>query len=173
MALPGLRGIEHIGITVPDLDAAVAFFIDVIGCTRVFDGAMGPDPAAMRATLAVPEDASLRYAFLRCANGPNLEVFEYTTADQRPEGPRNSDIGGHHLCFYVDDIAAAVEHLQAHGVTVMLPVSHIESGPAAGSRWVYVRAPWGLQLELVSFPSGKGAPGSPARRLWRPEGVPG
>ncbi len=32
MTLPGLRGIEHVGLTVPDLDAAVRFFVDVLGC---------------------------------------------------------------------------------------------------------------------------------------------
>ena len=173
MALPGLKGIEHVGITVPDLGAALDFFTGVIGCSHVFDGEMGPDPDAMRDTLGVPEDATLRYAFLRCANGPNLEVFEYATADQRRTLPRNCDLGGHHLCFYVEDIEAAVAHLRAHGVEVMLPVSRIDAGPAAGSSWVYFRAPWGLQLELVSFPGGKGAPGSPARGLWRPEGAPG
>ena len=30
MALPGLRGTEHIGFTVPDLDQAERFFVDVI-----------------------------------------------------------------------------------------------------------------------------------------------
>jgi len=29
--LPGLRGTDHIGFTVPDIDQAVAFFVDVIG----------------------------------------------------------------------------------------------------------------------------------------------
>ncbi len=30
--VPGLRGIEHIAFTVPDLDEAVNFFVDVLGC---------------------------------------------------------------------------------------------------------------------------------------------
>ena len=30
--------------------------------------------------------------------------------------PRNSDIGGHHVALYVDDLDAAIEHLRAHGV---------------------------------------------------------
>ena len=30
--IPGMRGGDHIGFTVPDLDQAVAFFRDVIGC---------------------------------------------------------------------------------------------------------------------------------------------
>ena len=36
MAIPGLRALEHVGLTVPDLDDAVRFFIDVIGCEYVF-----------------------------------------------------------------------------------------------------------------------------------------
>jgi hypothetical protein len=32
--IPGLRGHDHTGITVPDVKAATAFFTDVIGCTH-------------------------------------------------------------------------------------------------------------------------------------------
>ena len=47
--LPGLQGPEHVGITVPDLDAAIDFFIDVIGCEMVFDGGRsGKNPDFMR-----------------------------------------------------------------------------------------------------------------------------
>ena len=31
-SIPGLRGHDHTGITVPDVKAATAFFTDVIGC---------------------------------------------------------------------------------------------------------------------------------------------
>jgi len=31
-ALPGLRRLDHIGITVPDLHEATTFFVDVLGC---------------------------------------------------------------------------------------------------------------------------------------------
>lgn len=169
MGLPGVRGIEHVGLTVPDLDAAVRFFVDVVGCTFVFDGGRyGDDPAFFRDRLGVPAEAALRYVFLRCGHGPNLEVFEYEAPDAVATPPRNCDVGGHHLAFYVDDFDAALAHLDAAGVEVLRPASFIEDGPAMGSRWVYFRAPWGLQLELVSWPAGKGAPDSPARRLWQP-----
>ena len=42
MGLPGLAGAEHIGITVPDLEAATRFFVDVIGCKAIFE--VGPLP---------------------------------------------------------------------------------------------------------------------------------
>ena len=34
--LLGMRGIEHIGITVPNLQEAVDFFVNVVGCEEVY-----------------------------------------------------------------------------------------------------------------------------------------
>ena len=83
-----------------------------------------------------------------------LEVFHYTAPDQRTEPPRNSDIGGHHVALYVDDLDAAVAHLRGHGVTV-LGEPTASRGPHEGQRWVYFLAPWGMQFELVSYPHGR------------------
>src|SRR5262249_24981573 len=41
-------------------------------------------------------------------------------------------------------------------------------GPSAGQTWVYFLAPWGMQLELVSFPNGKAYEKHSAIRLWHP-----
>ena len=38
--IPGLRGAEHIGFTVPDMDQAHDFFVNVIGCEFVYE--LGP-----------------------------------------------------------------------------------------------------------------------------------
>lgn len=168
--LPGLAGGEHFGITVPDLKQAVDFFVDVIGCDYVFDGGEVVDqPDVMRDELDVDPRASMKYCFLRCGNGLNLEVFQYTAPDQRTAPPRNSDIGGHHIAFYVDDIHAAVAHLKSHGVRIQGAPHYIADGNAAGSWWVYFLAPWGLQLELVSYPNGKGYETGAKRLLWHPK----
>lgn len=167
--LPGLRGSEHVGLTVPDLEQAILFFTKVIGCDFIFDGgSYGPDPDFMPVHLGVHPQASLRYCFVRCGNGVNFELFEYKSPGQRTIPPKNSDIGGHHIAFYVDDIDAAIAHLRLHNVEIMGEPDHITSGPAAGSRWVYFRAPWGLQLELVSYPGGKGYEKTAKRLLWHP-----
>ena len=83
-----------------------------------------------------------------------FEVFEYSAPDQSKVGPRNSDIGGHHVSFYVDDLDAAVAYLRQHGVTVFGEPT-VSSGATEGQRWVYFLAPWGMQFELVSYPGGK------------------
>ena len=38
--IPGLTGIEHIGLTVPDIEDATRFFCDVVGASKVYD--IGP-----------------------------------------------------------------------------------------------------------------------------------
>ena len=46
------------------------------------------------------------------------------------------------------------------------PVS--SAGASAGQRWLYFRAPWGMQFELVSFPEGKAYETDADVLLWHP-----
>ena len=165
--MPGVRGVEHIGLTVPDLEAAEAFLCEVLGAVPVFDGGTIDDPEVMTRVLGAPHGSSCRYRFYRLATGPNLEVFEYSPAIPGAP-PGNHAPGGHHLALYVDDIAAAHDHLLRHGVEVSGPPETITEGPAAGSSWLYFRTPWGLQMELVSYPRGKAYEAGARVRLWSP-----
>lgn len=169
MTLPGLRGTEHIGFTVPDLDEAERFFVDVVGCERVYS--LGPferDDDWMREHLNVhPRSVMRELRFFRCGHGPNFEIFQWEPADGQAPQPRNSDIGGHHLAFYVDDLDAAVAFLRERGIRVLGDPT-ASRGASAGQRWVYFLSPWGMQLELVSFPDGKAYEAGASVRLWNP-----
>lgn len=169
MALPGLRGTEHIGFTVPDLDEAERFFVDVIGCERVYS--LGPferDDNWLADQLNVDPRAVMReLRFFRCKNGPNFEIFQWETPDQQKPQPKNSDIGGHHLAFYVDDIEVALDYLKAHNVQVLGDIVASQNA-SFGQRWVYFLTPWGMQCELVSFPQGKAYEASASTILWHP-----
>ncbi|CDX51444.1 conserved hypothetical protein [Mesorhizobium plurifarium] len=168
--LPGLRGTDHIGFTVPDLDEAVRFFVEVIGCEPFYElGPFRSDGDWMETHLNVhPRTVMKRLKFLRCRHGSNFEIFEYSAPDQDGTQPRNSDVGGHHLAFYVDDIDDAVAYLRSHGVRVLGEPTVRTEGPSAGQSWVYFLSPWGMQLELVSFPTGKAYERGTDRRLWHP-----
>ena len=168
--LPGLVGTEHVGFTVPDVDAAVRFFVEVIGCTKAYEiGPFMADDDWMARQLGVHPRATLRkLVMLRCKTGPNFELFEYEVEGQVVTPPANSDVGGNHLGFYVQDIAAAVAYLKARGVTVQGDVVTMQDGPSKGLSWVYFLAPWGMQLELVSAPGGQAVTAQNRQALWSP-----
>jgi glyoxylase I family protein len=154
--LPGLSGVDHIGFTVPDLEQAARFLIDVLGCEYLYT--LGPyrdDGDWMTRHLGVhPRAVMQQLHFFRCGDRAIFEVFQYSAPDQRAVQPRNSDVGGHHVALYVEDLDGAVTHLRRHGVTV-LGEPTASKGPSEGQRWVYFLAPWGMQFELVSYPRGK------------------
>jgi catechol 2,3-dioxygenase-like lactoylglutathione lyase family enzyme len=157
MAIPGLTGVDHIGVTVPDLAQATRFLVDVLGCEYMYS--LGPfvheDDDWMTRHLDVhPRAVMQERHFFRCGGQAIFEVFQYSAPDQRTCPPRNSDVGGHHVAFYVEDLDEAVEHLHRHGIQV-LGEPTASTGPSEGQRWVYFLAPWGMQFELVSYPHGK------------------
>lgn len=169
--IPGLRGTDHIGFTVPDIDAATDFFVNVIGCDLVYSLGRIEDPAGdwMRRHLDVDERAVIKeLRLLRCRHGTNFEIFEFEARDQCRTAPRNSDIGGHHIAFYVDDFGAALDYLRSHGLRILGEPTVRRNGPSGGQTWVYFLTPWGMQCELVSFPDGKAYERDAATLLWHP-----
>jgi glyoxylase I family protein len=151
-----VTGVDHVGITVPDLEQAHEFFVDVLGCEYLYR--LGPyrhDDSWMSEHLGVDDRAVMReLRFYRLGGRAIFEVFRYEATDQATRPPRNSDIGGHHIALYVRDMDAAVADLRRRGLTV-LGEPTASKGPSEGQRWVYFLAPWGLQCELVSYPDGK------------------
>ncbi|MCE7011100.1 VOC family protein [Kibdelosporangium philippinense] len=156
MPIPGLSRVDHIGLTVPDLAQAREFLVDVLGCEYMYT--LGPyqdDGTWMSEHLNVDDRTVMRKLhFFRLGGQAIFEVFEYEAPDQDTEPPRNSDIGGHHIALYVEDMDAAVADLHRRGLRV-LGEPTVSKGPSEGQRWVYFLAPWGLQCELVSYPNGK------------------
>jgi len=154
--IPTALGVDHACFTVPDLDQALAFFTDALGGSLLYRVQLAADAEFAGRQLSVPQGIEVDAAMVRLGPVTNVELFAYTVADQRTELPRNSDVGGHHLAFFVDDVDAAVGYLRAlPGVEVLGEPQLIEDGgPIHGDRWVYFRAPWGLQLEVLNMPDG-------------------
>ena len=169
--MPGMKGIDHVGITVPDTAQAVAFFADILGCQKATSfGPFRDDTGNFMAdTLAVDPRAVIEeITLMRCGNGSNIEMFKYTAPDQKTVEARNSDIGGHHIAFYVADIDAAAAYLKANGVRTLAGPLPIKEGPVAGQSILYFFAPWGLQLEAISYPDGEAYEKDGGVILWSP-----
>ena len=175
----GLAGMEHVGLTVPDLDQAIDFFVSVLGADRLYEhGPFSAEDNWMAANLGVDARAVIpRIVVLRLAHGPTLELFEYEQsagsaeedlAARRPS--LQSAVGASHLAFYVEDIDAGVDSLHAHQLIVLGEPKRVVEGPSAGLAWVHFLAPWGQQLELVSYPQGIRAYEEAGLAVWRPGG---
>lgn len=154
--IPGVSRVDHIGFTVPDIEQAHSFLIEILGCEYMYKlGPFSSDDDWMSVHMNVDPRAVMKeLRFYRCGGQAVFEVFEYEAPDADTRTPRNSDVGGHHIALYVDDLDPAVEYLRDAGITVLgEPTS--SKGASLGQRWVYFLSPWGMQFELVSYPHGK------------------
>ncbi|MER8881570.1 VOC family protein [Mesorhizobium sp. M0902] len=171
-SIPGMRGHDHTGVTVPDMEQAVDFFTEVVGCKKAMSfGPFADDKGTfMQDLLGVDPKAVIEeITLVRCGHGSNIELFKYTAPDQKDLTPRNSDIGGFHIAFYVDDIAAAKAYLDGKGVKTRMGPLPVTEGPAAGQTILYFQAPWGLQLEAISYPNGMAYEKEAETVLWSPK----
>lgn len=169
--IPTARSVDHIGLTVPDLEEAVEFFTGHLGCQVVWEyGPYGNDGDMMRRQLNVHPEATARIAFLRMGPTLNLELFEYDAPEQTRQLPKNSDFGGSHLGIYVDDIDAAVEYLRTVPGVTLQEGPNLNTGDTdpSGLSFCYFLTPWGQQMELVSAPQGMGYERRTVRRAAPP-----
>jgi catechol 2,3-dioxygenase-like lactoylglutathione lyase family enzyme len=154
--VPGLRNVDHLAYTVADLPAACRFVTEVLGGEPLYrTPPVRLEEGPLAGALGVPARGSVAHAALRLGPTDNIELYQYDTPDAERSPRRNSDVGGRHLALYVDDVDAAAGYLCRHpGVAMLGEPETIADGPIAGDRWVYLRTPIGLYLEVVHMPDG-------------------
>lgn len=144
--------VNHIGLTVGDLEASAAFY-KLVGFQ---DGAVRSLPVRHRwlAEIVGVEDPDMEVTFLQL-DGVVIELIKY----YRPVGADKTalaryDAGSAHIALTVDDIDAEYRRLTEAGVTFVNPPSHITEGDFAGVSAAYAYDPDGNCIELVSGLSG-------------------
>ena len=164
MAIPGLSRLDHVGFTVPDLEAAHSWLVDVLGCEYMYR--LGPfasdDSDWMREHMNVhPRTVMRELRFYRCGGQAVFEVFQYEAPEQGTEVPRNSDVGGHHVALYVDDLSTLpqsrgrghagglLDRLVEEAARLGCAELHLDSGVGA-ARWTAHRLYMNHGLTIVS-----------------------
>lgn len=153
----GIQSSAHFQITVPKLEQAIDFFTlhfdaKTIGTAKDF----ASEDDWMQVHLGVPKESVIeKGVMIQLFDGSILEIFQYNSPNQNQNYPLNSDIGGHHLAFYVKNIEEAVAYLKKHKVKVLgeptfnqADTSNI-TGSFENIKWVYFQTDWGLTMELV------------------------
>jgi catechol 2,3-dioxygenase-like lactoylglutathione lyase family enzyme len=170
--VPGLLGIDHVGITVPNVVAAASWFEDVLGGINPLTFGPFSDPTGdfMHQLVDVdPRAVADQIRMVRAANGPGIELFQYEAPDQDHTFRKNSDWGGHHIAFYVRHIDKAVEYLQTKGAQKRFGPFAVTAGPAAGQTINYFQTPFGTDIELISYPHGMAYQATAPIPLWNPQ----
>lgn len=166
-------GLQHIGLTVPDMEQAVRFFETVFGAVTIMEcGSVDADDAFMRRHLGVPAGCRIKdQRVLQVGAGGALELFEYSGPASRAEVKHNGEVGAAHVAFEVENAYEAGDRLRRAGVDVLDGPTLIDSGPMEGLVWLYLRAPWGQYLEVLSAdgPLGYEAAGGPRMYSPKPE----
>ena len=139
VVLPGLLGLDHVGIAVADLEAAVTFYRDVLGLQVVHrednmdqqvaevmltSGETGSITSQLQLLMPLNEDSVLHRFLMRRGGGL------------------------HHLAYAVSDVRSASSTLRSSGVRVLY------DSPRAGTRgsqinFVHPKDTGGVLLELV------------------------
>lgn len=121
--IPGIQGIHHIGVSVPDLEKAREFYIDLLGGVEEVAPLQWADNPFIDAVVGL-KDSAARQFFCRLGN-THIEVFEYSkprSADQDPDkGVHN--FGYTHFALQVDDIQTVYQRLLNAGIRVHTPPS--------------------------------------------------
>lgn len=126
-----VKKLLHTRMRVSDMDATIAFYRDVLGL-EVLERKVSPRGSHL-AFLAVPNSEELIELCSFPASGP-VKVQEDLV----------------HLAFEVDDLDLTMDQLKARHV----PITDGPTRTASGSRFIFIDAPDGYEVELIERPPG-------------------
>ncbi len=135
-AAAAIDSLDHVAITVADMDRSLAFYAGLLGCEVLGQ--------------LLLDDGTFKLVYLRKGRAL-IELFAHRSAPPDPDrsgapapAPRRG--GFEHLAFHSDDVDAVAADLAAAGV----PFSVAPKDAAGNVRLAFFRDPDGNTLEVVS-----------------------
>jgi lactoylglutathione lyase len=119
----GRRGVNHVGISTQNYDAALAFYRDTLGAKEAFT--------------VRNDDGTVRLTYLQLSRDTFVELLP---------AAGNQAAGVTHLGIETDDLDASVANLRARGVTV----GEVTVG-VSKARVARIRDPDGVQIEVMQM----------------------
>jgi catechol 2,3-dioxygenase-like lactoylglutathione lyase family enzyme len=139
-----IQRMEHVGIVVDDLPAAIEFFVEL----GLEPGGKGQVEGSWVERIIALDEVKVELTMLRTPDGHGeIELVKFhspPTQGGDPDAPANTP-GIRHLAFLVEDIDAVVAGLQARGTELVGELVQYENS----YRLCYVRGPEGIIIELA------------------------
>jgi len=125
-------GVDHLGLTVSNLDSSKVFFTDVLGFK-----VLGNDPAYP--------------AYFLSNNKITITLWRVKNADKRVEFNRAENVGLHHLALSVESIeklSELHEHLKMQdNIIIEFAPENLGKGP---TQHMMIREPSGNRIEFIA-----------------------
>ena len=106
-----LGRLNHVGVAIPDMDAAIAFYRDTLGASEISEPFDMPEQGVQVCFVDTPD------------GGTQVELLAPLSDDSPIAGflAKNPLGGQHHLCFEVPDIQAARAEFEGQGKRILGP----------------------------------------------------
>jgi catechol 2,3-dioxygenase-like lactoylglutathione lyase family enzyme len=139
-----IRQLDHVGITVADLDSVTVFFVrlglEVEGRTFV-------EGDFIDTVIGIPDSRTEIVMLRPPGGGTGIELASFVRPGHEPGSPTAmaNELGLRSVCFEVDDLPAAVDRLAADGYGLVGGIGQHENT----WRMAHVRGPEGIVVSLT------------------------
>ncbi len=140
-----IQRMDHVGVVVDDLEAAVAFFVE-LGMERQGTGVGSVEGRWVDQVVGI-DGVRVDIAFVRTPDGNSrLELTKFNAPEAVAAGSTAPNtLGLRRLMFAVDDIDEVVARMQAHGAELVGEVAQYEDV----YRLCYLSGPGGIIVALA------------------------
>ncbi|MGI8314379.1 lactoylglutathione lyase family protein [Halobacillus mangrovi] len=151
--MPYPRAFSHIGLSVPDLDAAVKFYTEVFGWYTIMEPTEVENddtPVGQMCRDVFGDDwETFRIAHLTTGDKIGIELFEFPHNEQPENNFEYWKTGIFHFCIQDPNIEGMVEKIKQHGGKQRMPIR--EYYPVEKPyKMVYVEDPFGNIFEIYT-----------------------
>ncbi|ASI35801.1 glyoxalase [Exiguobacterium sp. N4-1P] len=147
------RNFSHIGLSVPDLEAAITFYSEVMGWYVIMepsDVIEDDSPIGVMCTDVFGAGwGKFRIAHMATGDRIGIELFEFPNNEQPENNFEFWKTGIFHYAIQDPDIEGMVEKIVAHGGKQRMPIREYYPGEKP-YRMVYCEDPFGNLVELYS-----------------------
>ena len=150
--------LDHIGLTVSDMDRSIAFYTLLLGEEPMFRESWH-DIEYVGRVVGYP-GVKMDGAFFRLPGGMMLELLQYYYPEPGRLDMETYNIGNAHLCLVTADMAADFARLSGHCSFQSTEPVRVPWGPYKGGALAYLRDPDGISIELLELPADGPAPGT-------------
>ena len=142
--------IDHVSVTVSDMDRSVAFYCDLLGLERSGTHHLTEEPIITMTNKPVVDMLVER---LIAPGEPDLfvDLQQYVAPPGGVSNARLGDVAHSHISFLVDDMNEAVARLKAGGVEFVSEPVDFDLEDAGALSAVFLYDPDGYVLELMHY----------------------